>query len=98
MTLTTRNLKFGLALAASLAAVPASSASARPIDQFPPSPAAPQVRVVHVSTESGFDWGDAEIGAGTTFALVLIGAAGALGLRHHRRGRSGQASFSGASR
>jgi catechol 2,3-dioxygenase-like lactoylglutathione lyase family enzyme len=40
-----------------------------------------------VSGSGGFDWGDASIGAGAVFGLVLIGAGGTLVVTH--RGRTG---------
>jgi uncharacterized protein YwlG (UPF0340 family) len=40
------------------------------------------VRVVQVQAESGFDWGDAAIGAAALLALIAI----ALGLAALRRG------------
>ncbi len=39
---------------------------------------------VLVSTNNGFDWSDAGIGAGALFGTMLVGAAGALTLRRHR--------------
>jgi hypothetical protein len=44
------------------------------------------VRVVTVTTDSGFDWGDAGIGAGGLLALAAIGA-GAAVATGHRPGR-----------
>jgi hypothetical protein len=35
-----------------------------------------------VSTSDGFDWGDAGIGAGTLFAVLLLGAGALLATRH----------------
>ena len=43
----------------------------------------PVVRVV--THNGGFDWGDAGIGAGGTFALTLIGLGAAVTLTHRRR-------------
>jgi len=49
--------------------------------------AAPAARVVHASsTASGFDWGDAGIGAGGALALALL-AVGAASSATHRRHR-----------
>lgn len=39
---------------------------------------------VAVSTDDGFNWGDAGIGAAAVFGMMLLGAAGALTLRRHR--------------
>jgi hypothetical protein len=48
-----------------------------------------QVPVVHTAPNSGFDWGDAGIGAGTAFALTMIGLGGAIVVsnRRHRKER-----------
>ena len=89
-----------LALALIVAAILAPSAAARPIDQVgPASLAAPtptrvssppsQVQVVS-NSDSGFNWGDAGIGAGAVFALTMVGLGGALVIgnrRHHRDAR-----------
>ncbi|HEY1274716.1 MAG TPA: hypothetical protein VGF25_07390 [Thermoleophilaceae bacterium] len=72
-----------LALALSIAAAAAPSASARPVEQFLGPQPAPEARVVQESPSSGFDWGDAGIGAAA--ALGMIGAGGALVLTTRRR-------------
>jgi hypothetical protein len=36
------------------------------------------VRADRLASQSGFDWGDAAIGAGVTFALILLASVGAL--------------------
>lgn len=43
---------------------------------------APTTAVV-ASTGTEFDWGDAGIGAGATFAMTLLAVAGAVGFRRH---------------
>jgi hypothetical protein len=40
--------------------------------------------VVVSTSDNGFDWSDASIGAGALFGTMLLGAAGALTLRRHR--------------
>ena len=47
------------------------------------------VRLVPAAPNTGFDWGDAGIGAGGAFALTMIGIGGALVLssRRHRDAR-----------
>ena len=78
-----------LALAVAIAATAAPSAWARPIDAFPrtepagSSSGTPPVRVLHVSPDSGLDWGDA--GAGAAFAATMIGLGGAFAVRNRRR-------------
>jgi hypothetical protein len=48
--------------------------------------AAPSVEVVHVGGgSSGFDWGDAGIGAGGAAALALLALGGAMMVTHRRR-------------
>jgi hypothetical protein len=88
----TRQLLFGPVLAISIAAGAAASAPAMPADRFVPAGSssaadepAPPVRVVHVSSDSGFDWRDAEIGAGAVLALGLLGAGGTVAVRSRRR-------------
>jgi uncharacterized protein YwlG (UPF0340 family) len=44
------------------------------------------VNIESVSADSGFDWGDAGIGAGAAFAVTMIGLGGAL-LLTNRNGR-----------
>ena len=65
----------------------AQKPTAAPVSENSPienrlTPASP---VVVPTTVSGFDWGDAMIGAAVTAGLFLLGAAGVLGL-HRRRG------------
>ena len=73
-----------LAVAASIGALTAPSASAAPVEQILPNAGgdtterALPVRVVQVDTNSGFDWGDAGIGASGLLALIAIGAGAAL--------------------
>jgi hypothetical protein len=52
---------------------------------------APEVTVVEVTeppVATGFDWGDAGIGAGGLLGLVLIALGGMLAITHHRHGRA----------
>ncbi len=51
---------------------------------------APDVTVVKVTepVSTGFDWGDAGIGAGGLLGLVLIALGGTLAISHHRHGRT----------
>jgi hypothetical protein len=138
MTRQTHRIRTSLGLAATLGAIAATPASARPIDQYgyapnatattascgdvcsgpgygpasapatyPPTGAriphdprpravaalsglastpATVVRVVHVNDQSGFDWGDAGIGAGGMLALTMIGLGGTLVASTRRSG------------
>jgi hypothetical protein len=52
---------------------------------------APEVTVVKViepPLATGFDWGDAGIGAGGLLGLALIALGGMLAITHHRHGRA----------
>jgi hypothetical protein len=85
-----------LALAATVSALAAPTATALPGEVIGAGPSANEpsptpVRVVTVKTDAGFDLGDAAIGAGSGFALVLIGVGSAVAIRH-RPGRSALAS------
>jgi hypothetical protein len=49
-------------------------------------------RIVNITADGGFDWGDAGIGAGGIVALMLIGLGGAFAVSHHHaRGARGRA-------
>jgi hypothetical protein len=80
----------GLAVALLAGALAPSAASAAPIEELIPSSTnreqsgqpAP-VRIVQVSANDGFDWGDAGIGATGVLALVAI-ASGALVVARRR--------------
>jgi hypothetical protein len=96
---TKQRLRRGLALATAIAATAAPPASARVGEEFlGPQPAqagggaptATKARVVEVPAGTGFDWGDAGIGAGAAFALTAIGLGGALarGSRRQREERA----------
>jgi len=85
----------GLAIATAVSVLAAPAASAAPIEQYIPhtgdgktikdnsAPATPApIRVVQVSADSGFDWGDAGIGAGGLLALVAIASGALVAIRH----------------
>jgi hypothetical protein len=69
---------------------PASSIAAPAAEEYAnlrsPDATSVPVRVVTVRADSGFDWGDAGIGASGILALAAIGA-GAAVATGHRRGR-----------
>jgi hypothetical protein len=99
-TMIVRHYRLAIAaLALVVAAVLATTAYARPIADAGPYgdaslPAVPgtttsrQVSVVTASPHSGFDWGDAGIGAGAAFALSTMGVGGALLVAGNRRRRA----------
>lgn len=86
------------AVAFVLAAVFATNAYAAPISNAGPfrdasvppapttTPTSSQVRVISTSSDSGFDWGDAGIGAGAGLAFSAMGVGGLL-LASNRRDR-----------
>jgi hypothetical protein len=78
-----------LALAATVSALAAPTASALPGEQIgagaSSDPPTTPVRVVTVDTGSGFDWGDAGIGAGAGLAMALIGVGSALAVGRRPR-------------
>jgi hypothetical protein len=88
-----RQIKTAAALALALGTIAPAAATARMIPGDPPksssSQATPIVRVI--APQTGFDWGDAGIGAAGGFALSMLGLGGALTVsqrRSHRSGRS----------
>jgi hypothetical protein len=67
-----------VAAALAVSAIVAPTASARPIgDRHPVDVEAPAPSVVVTTTERGFDWGSAGLGAGVAGAMVLLSYAGA---------------------
>jgi hypothetical protein len=91
----TKRIARGLALAATISALAAPTASALPGEQIGAGPSSDSpvtpVRVVTVDTGSGFDWSDAGIGAaaGLAMALVGVGSALAVGRRSDRSALAG---------
>ncbi len=85
-----------LALILAVCAIGASPAGARPIDDptigapdgytvpVQPLPAAEPNPVVENSPATGFDWGDAGIGAAVVAGLALLAGGGAVALTHRR--------------
>ena len=81
-------LRSGLAVATVVSALAAPAASASPVEEFIPSTAGGEpsgqpapVRVVEVSVDNGFDWGDAGIGASGLLALAAIASGAVVALR-----------------
>lgn len=77
-------------LVLSLAAAGAPAASARPARAEGPVAAkpAPAVVVRVTSPSTGFDWGDAGIGAAGGIALAMVGLGGALAVSQNRPRRA----------
>jgi hypothetical protein len=105
MSMSVKRLLTALIVAVAVFATAATSASARPIDAVGtvasisgPSTYTGYDTSPHVTAssepQSGFDWGDAAIGAAATFAVMII-AHGAVvlgtGRRQRRRGRAATA-------
>ena len=89
--LPTDHLKKATALALALGAIVPAAATAKPVgpDAAGASFTVPQTPVVRIITPaSGFDWGDAGIGAAGGLALSLLGVGGALVISHQRPRRT----------
>ena len=71
-----------------IAAITAPSAAARPVEAYLPSSvnAGGDDQTI-VSSSSGFDWGDAGIGAAGTLSLLGLGAGLTVATRRARRGQ-----------
>jgi len=85
------HLKTAAALALALGAILPATATAKPVGPDPSgaSFAMPQTPVVRITTPaSGFDWGDAGIGAAGGLALALAGVGGGLVISHQRPRRT----------
>jgi hypothetical protein len=87
----THHLKKAAALALALGATLPSAAAAKPVGPDPSgaSYTIPQTPVVRITTPaSGFDWGDAGIGAAGGLALAMLGVGGGLVISHQRPRRA----------
>jgi hypothetical protein len=85
------HLKKASALALALGAIVPATATARPVGPDPSGASftLPQSPVVRITTPaSGFDWGDAGIGAAGGLALALLGVGGGLVISHQRPRRA----------
>ena len=82
-----QHIKKAAALALTLGAIAPAAASARPIGPDTNSFTAtspPATQIVRVTTPSGFDWGDAGIGAAGGLALSMLGIGAALTITQRR--------------
>jgi hypothetical protein len=85
------HLKKATALALALGAIVPATATAKPVGPDPSGASftIPQTPVVRITTPaSGFDWGDAGIGAAGGLALALLGVGGGLVISHQRPRRT----------
>jgi hypothetical protein len=81
------NIKKAVAVALTLGAITPAAASARPVGPDTNSftaTAPPPTQIVRVTTPSGFDWGDAGIGAAGGLALSMLGIGAALTITQRR--------------
>lgn len=78
--LPTQHVKQATILALALGATVPMAASAKPIGPDPAPFTAQTTPIVHITTPpaSGFDWGDAGIGAAGGLAITMLGVGGAL--------------------
>lgn len=84
-------LKKATALALALGAIVPATATAKPVGPDPSgaSFAIPQTPVVRITTPaSGFDWGDAGIGAAGGLGLAMLGLGGGLVISQRRPRRT----------
>jgi hypothetical protein len=80
------------AAALTLSAIAAHAASAKipaPDPVYPSVPSRPTIVRVNVPNSSGFDWGDAGIGAAGGLALAMLGIGGGLAITQRRGRHSG---------
>lgn len=78
-----------LALACAALALAASTATAYPQPTAgPPASSETPTTIVQVPAATGFDWGDAGIGAAGAVALAMLGVGGALVISHRRPRRA----------
>ena len=85
------HLKKATALALALGAILPATATAKPVGPDPSGASftIPQTPVVRITTPaSGFDWGDAGIGAAGGLALAMLGLGGGLVISHQRPRRA----------
>ena len=77
------------ALALALGAIAPAAATAKPIGADPTPFTTHTTPIVRITTAaSGFDWGDAGIGAAGGLALAMLGVGGGLVISHHRPRRT----------
>ena len=88
--LSNRRLKTAAAIALALGAITPAAATAKPVGPDLGSATttqSPPTQIVHVTTPTSFDWGDAGIGAAGGLAISMLGLGGALVITSQRRTR-----------
>lgn len=84
-----RAARRALALACAALALTVSTATAYPQPTAgPPASSETPTTIVQVPAASGFDWGDAGIGAAGAVALAMLGVGGVLVISHRRPRRA----------
>jgi hypothetical protein len=85
-----QHFKSAAAVALAVGAIaPAAATAAIPVDSGGATLTRPQSQIVHITTPaSGFDWGDAGIGAAGGVALAMLGLGGGLVISNHRTRRT----------
>ena len=86
-----QHLKKATAIALALGAIVPAAATAKPVGPDPSGASftIPQTPVVRITTPaSGFDWGDAGIGAAGGLALAMLGVGGGLVISRQRPRRT----------
>jgi len=87
--LPTRHIKKATALALALGTTVPGAASAKPIGPDPAPFTTHTTPIVHITVPaSGFDWGDAGIGAAGGLALSILGVGAALTVSQRRNGHA----------
>jgi hypothetical protein len=85
-----RKLKTAAALALALGTITPATATAKPVGPdlgTSPTTQTPPTQIVHVTTPTSFDWGDAGIGAAGGLAISMLGLGSALVITSQRRTR-----------
>jgi hypothetical protein len=90
MRINRRSLSRTVALVLVVGAIAAPIASARVISDPPQPASAIPVETIQLSTggSTGFDWGDAGIGAGAVAVVAIVGLATRLTIARHRQPRA----------
>jgi hypothetical protein len=87
MTTHPHPIRTAVALSVALGALAPAAAQAKPIELMSPPPARqqPAARPIVAPAPSGFDWGDAAIGAAGAFGVAMVAAGGTVLVGGRRR-------------